>query len=340
MKLPYAISLLLLAALACSSQASPVQWITPTVVPSTSTPPPPTATATATEPPPTATFTAIPVTPTPVAQSTPLTLGMTLRDITYCTMDNIPLKMDIYYPLNGNGNWPVMIYVHGGGWTSGNKMETFGMNDVLALTDAGYLVAAVDYRLAPKFPFPAMIEDVKCAVRYLRAHAAEYSIDAGHIGAWGDSAGGHLVSLLGLADKSAGWDVGEYLDQSSRVQVVVNMFGPTDFVDDSYKTMRGSTAVIFASKPDQAMFALASPITYVSKDDPPFLIIHGDKDTVVDPRQAGILHEALLAAKVPVQLLIVKNADHLFKSVSAPIVPSRDEITQTMIAFLDKYLKP
>ncbi len=341
MKLSYAISVLILVTLACSSQASPLQWITPTPVPPTETPIPPTATitATATVPSPTATFTAIPITSTPVAQSTPLTLGMTMRDITYCTMNNFPLKMDIYYPLSGDGNWPVLIYVHGGGWTSGNKMETFGMSDVRALTNAGYMVAAVEYRLAPKFPFPAMIQDVKCAVRYLRAHAADYSLDPDHIGAWGDSAGGHLVALLALADKTAGWDVGEYLDQSSRVQAVVDMFGPTDMIDPSFKNLTASTATIFASKPDQAMFALASPVTYISKDDPPLLIIHGDKDSVVSLKQSQILFDGLIAVKVPAQLLVVKNAEHLFKPAGAPIEPSRDEITQAMITFFNKYLK-
>jgi acetyl esterase/lipase len=165
--------MLLLAVLACSSPAMPLQWITSTPVPPTSTPVSPTATATATLSPPTPTVTLIPLALTPAAESTLLTMGMVMRDVTYCTMENIPLKLDIHYPLTGNGSWPVAIYAHSGSWMGGSKLDPFGEIDVPALTKAGYMAISVMYRIAPEHPFPAQIEDVKCAVRYLRAHATD-----------------------------------------------------------------------------------------------------------------------------------------------------------------------
>ncbi len=120
-------------------------------------------------------------------------LGATERDITYCTMDGVELKMDIYYPASNESRWPVTMYVHGGGWSKGDKADGAGAIEIPALQSAGFLAAAVNYRLAPKYPFPAMIEDVKCAVRYLRAHADQYNLDPDRIGAWGGSAGGQSV---------------------------------------------------------------------------------------------------------------------------------------------------
>ena len=162
-----------------------------------------------------------PVPPSPTSSPSPTPFGnygKSLIDVTYCSPDGLPQKMDIYFPKSG-GPWPVFLYVHGGGWDKGDKAEGAGWN---YLNDKGYLVVSVNYRLAAyNIKFPAMIEDVKCAVRYLRAHALEYNLNPDRIGALGASAGGHLVALLGTSDKSAGWDVGEYLDQSSRVQAVI-----------------------------------------------------------------------------------------------------------------------
>src|SRR5512140_2368186 len=170
------------------------------------------------------------VTASPSRTSTPSPLpfqqyGETLRDVTYCTPGDRPQKMDLYFPGAG-GPWPVVAYVHGGGWRYGDKSEAGLL--AAGMTARGYLVASINYRLYPAGKFPDMIEDVKCAVRSLRAHAGQYNLDPARIAAVGISAGGHLVALLGTADKSAGWDVGEYLDQSSRVQAVVAMAAPTD----------------------------------------------------------------------------------------------------------------
>jgi len=338
-----ALGVLLLAVLACNSPASPLEWLTPTPIPPTATPVPPTATVTPTLAPPTATVTSIPLARTPNAKATPLTAGMVMREVTYCTMEGIPLKMDIRYPQTGNGPWPVVIYVHSGAWMGGSKLDPFGDVDAPALTAAGYMAVSVMYRLAPEHPFPAQIEDVKCAVRYLRAHAADYNLDPQRIGARGASAGGHLVSLLGLADESAGWDVGEYLDQSSRVQAVVNMFGPADLADDTFIVDLNKEAnILFGfQKPTTEMLRSASPITYIRADAPPFLLIHGDQDSTVKLKQSEIFYAALAAAGVPTELVVVENAEHGFIPVGAePMTPTREQITQIMIEFFDKYLKP
>lgn len=299
---------------------------------------PPTLTATPFAP---STATVTPVLLTPTTAPTPLTVGMVMREVTYCTMAGIPLKMDIHYPQTGYGPWPVVIYVHGGAWMAGNKLDPFGDVDVPALTRAGYMAISVMYRIAPDYPFPAMVEDVKCAVRYLRAHAAEYNLDPDRIAARGASAGGHIVSLLGLADASAGWDVGEYLEYSSRVQAVVDIFGPSDLTDEAFAAdMNRELAAMFGIQtPTREMLRLASPITYIKPGAPPFLILHGDKDSTIKLKQSEDFYRALVAAGVPAELIVVRNGEHGFIPIDAEdTVPARAAITQIMISFFDKYL--
>jgi len=261
-------------------------------------------------------------------------LGTIEKDVTYCTMDGIALKLDIYYP-DSASLWPVTIYVHGGGWSSGDKAKGAGALEIPALQSAGFLVVAINYRLAPENPFPAMIEDAKCAVRYLRTHADEYNLDPNRIGVWGGSAGGHLVNLLGTTDESAGFDVGEYLAQSSRVQAVVDMFGPTDLTVQFEGGYEGASRVFAGFDA-----ALASPVTYVTPDDPPFLLFHGDSDPLVPIEQSRILLAALQAAGVPVELVIVENAGHGFKPEEGKTIsPSRQEIAQRVVEFFEEQLK-
>lgn len=265
-------------------------------------------------------------------------LRPTEPDVTYCVMDGVELKMDIYRPQSGAAPTPALLYVHGGGWTGGDKRS--GIQDIPELLARGYLIAAVNYRLAPRYKFPAMIEDVKCAVRFLRANAERYNINRDKIGAWGGSAGGHLVALLGTADETAGWEVGQYLDQSSRVQAVVDMFGPTDLtVLFEGANPRLMEQVFGTSDRNSETLKRASPVTWVSSDDSPFLILHGERDTLVPVSQSQIFYEKLQAANVPVTLVIVKNAGHGFAPVGGPISPTRQELTQMMGDFFDQYLK-
>ena len=326
---------LLILTLACGSVTPPASEPAPGYATTTLTPfaPPP------------LTQTPLPATETatlPSTPPTPLTMGMNMRDVTYCTMDGIPLKMDILYPFTGYGPWPVVIYVHGGAWIGGSKLDPYGDIDLPALRQAGYMAVSVSYRLAPEYPFPAMIQDIKCAVRYLRAHAAEYNIDPDRIGARGSSAGGHLVSLLGLADESAGWDVGPYLNQSSRVQAVVDTYGPTDLSDPAFFGLfRNAINALFRSRElTDELLASASPLTYISAGDPPFLILHGDRDEVVDLSQSQKLYDALVKAGIPAELIVVQGGGHGFKPLDDYYtIPTRAQITDLMVAFFDQYLK-
>lgn len=272
--------------------------------------------------------------------------GRVLRNVVYCTLGGEALTMDLYFPERADAApWPVTMYIHGGAWSMGDKRGGAGYVEVPALREAGFVVAAVNYRLAPQAHFPAMIEDVKCAVRFLRAHAAGYHLDAAHIGVWGGSAGGHLAALLGTSDASAGWDVGPYLEQSSRVQAVVVMFGPADlpalFAHSTRpQGQRRLLSVFNAASPEDPVLVAASPVTYITPDDPPFLILQGDKDEVVPPEQARRLYERLQQAGVAAQLVMVHNAGHGFKPEGGAISPSREEITRRVVAFFQQVLMP
>lgn len=278
-------------------------------------------------------------TPAPVA-ATPVSVPVsrTDRDVTYCRGGTAGLKMDVYYPAAGARRpAPLAIYVHGGAFIAGDKATGAGSLDIAELVRRGYVVAAINYRLAPADPFPAAIEDVKCAVRHFRANAATYGIDADRIGAWGGSAGGNLVSLLGVTDASANLEGdGGYRGVSSRVQAVVDFFGPSDIRATAARPLlggyipEGERAVELAEK--------ASPVTFVSRDDPPFLILHGENDAVVPLVQSQLLYDALTRAGVTCQLVVVKNAGHGFAPSGGPISPTRVEITRMVADFFDRYL--
>jgi acetyl esterase/lipase len=269
-------------------------------------------------------------------------LGSTEKDITYCRMDGISLKLDVYYPAQSSSEpWPAVIYVHGGAWQKGDKSEGAGFRSMAGLRSAGFIVFAINYRLAPQYPFPAQIEDVKCAVRYLRAYADQYHIDPENIGVWGGSAGGHLVALLGTSNGVSEWEAGEYLDQSSDVQAVVDMFGPADlsieFDSSNFQTARD---VFDATSPDDPRLAIASPVTYIDAGDPPFLILHGNQDAVVPLEQSQILLQKLQSAGVQSQLIVVQGAGHGFsKAGTQPISPSLIEINQQIIDFFIRQLQ-
>lgn len=259
--------------------------------------------------------------------------GATIQNITYCTMQGEPQEMDVYLPTSG-GPWPVLVYVHGGSWMTGDKAEA-GMF-VGGMTTQGYAVVSLNYRLYPAARFPQMIEDVKCAIRSLRAHAREFNLDADHIAALGVSAGGHLVSLLGTTDPSAGWDVGEYLEFSSRVQAVIALAPATDLTQ---QFLSPETQAQLLQGFGTANILTASPITHVGPGDPPFLLIHGDRDPLLPVQQSQAMYEKLIAAGVPAQLVIVKNGDHSLTAADGSASPNLFEIHMIISEFLAKYLK-
>lgn len=272
-----------------------------------------------------------------------------LQTVTYCSPDNIPQRMDIYTPANANANtttpMPLVEVVHGGGWTGGSKATINSITPVpevptamLGLLAKGFIVTSIDYRLAPQYKFPDNIEDVKCSIRYLRAHAAQYHIDPNHIGLMGPSAGGHLVSLAGLAGPDAGWDIGEYTDQSSAAQAVVDMFGP-EYIGSGIGDPAISDPAIFGS--GSQAFQSASPPTYIASTpntDPPFLILQGDKDGTVPPIHSLRFYNALLTDGQTAILQMVQNSGHGFAPMGGAIIPSAGQISTMIVNFFLKYL--
>jgi acetyl esterase/lipase len=222
----------------------------------------------------------------------------------------------------------------------GDKMGGAGMAFKDSLLSAGYAFASINYRLAPKYVFPAQIEDVKCAVRFFRAHAAVLALDPDRIAALGGSAGGHLVALLGLTSGEDLWeDAGQYLSVSSEVAAVVDLFGPTDLSPLAEPVYRDMYADVFgqAVESDADMWRF-SPLAYVSPEAPPFLILHGDADPVVFLHHSERLYQALMAVDVPAELVVVEGGGHSTDLFRAGASPNLEAITEMLLAFLQEHL--
>jgi acetyl esterase/lipase len=234
---------------------------------------------------------------------------------------------------------PVAMYVHGGGWHGGDKAVGADMVDLPELVRRGYAVASVNYRHAPRYRFPAQIEDVKCAIRFLRAQAAVFNLDSDRMGAWGASAGGHLVALAALTPGDAGLEGdGEPAAQSSRLDAVVLLYAPADLAaDDLPPRTFDIIRRVFGDRP--ADLARGSPVTYVHEAAPPFLLLHGDSDASVPLSQSQRLYERLVRAGVPARLVIVRNAGHVFEPVDGPIAPDRAAITRMIGDFFDRTVR-
>ncbi len=262
--------------------------------------------------------------------------------VTYCTVGGIALTMNVWLPQAGTAPHPLAVMVHGGGWEHGDAGPSDRLSPVESgLVGQGFVVASVNYRLAPQYPWPAQVEDVKCAIRYLRATAAIYGIDPTRIGAWGGSAGGHLVSMLGTAGPSAGYDVGQYLDQSSAVQAVVDEWGPADLSAPGWgPAATGVITQVFGAAPGQPSSVLraASPVTYVAAGDPPFLIVQGEADSTVPASQSQEFAAALQSAGVPETLVLVRNAGHGLEPAGGVPTPSLSQVNQMIVDFFIKQL--
>jgi acetyl esterase/lipase len=235
--------------------------------------------------------------------------------------------LDLYLPASGT-NWPLIVWIHGGGWTEGSKANPPG----LGFLRHGFALASINYRFSQDAIFPAQLLDCKAAVRWLRAHAPTYGIDPGRIGVWGASAGGHLVALLGTTGGVKEFDTGENLGVSSRVQAVCDWFGPTDFTGFPGPDKPDSPVARLIGGPvsknlEQAQ--RANPIHYISKDDPPFLIMHGDKDPVVPLAQSQLLVDALQKAGVPATFHVVPGGGH-----GGPEFRTREEVDRLFVFFL------
>jgi acetyl esterase/lipase len=236
--------------------------------------------------------------------------------------------MDLHRPAM-DGAVPVIVFVHGGAFVSGTRHVGFFVDTLLpALVARGFAVAAIEYRLAPQYPWPAQIEDVKCAVRFLRGTGPELGLDTTRIGAWGESAGGHLAAMLATP---SGFEAGPYLDRSSRVQAVLDVNGPaaldaSDWPASSVEWLHE----VFGSDPER--LRAASPVTYVAQDAPPFLLVHGDRDEIVPYTQSLALARRLRLVGTNVTMLSVEGAAHDLRPGHA-MRPPHPEIVSIAVDF-------
>lgn len=265
--------------------------------------------------------------------------------VTYAMVGDVRLQLDVAYPKDGPGPYPGLVLIHGGGWQGGNRHAYRSKMEEAARR--GYVAATVSYRLTqadpqtgqPREPFPAQIHDCKSAIRWLKAHAADFGLDPNRMGVMGASAGGHLSLLVGLTSPADGLegDLG-HPDQSSRVQAVVNIFGPTDLpvIYKSTPAVVGMLKALCNGTPETAAerYQQASPVTYVTNDDPPILTLHGDADQLVPLEQARILDEVLKKAGVPHELKVLAGQGHGFQGEAGV------EADKSAWEFLDKQLKP
>ena len=240
-----------------------------------------------------------------------------LRDIVYARAPEQELKLDLYLPANRPEKpLPLIVWIHGGAWRAGSKDR----NPAARFVAGGYVSASIAYRLSQTAVFPAQIHDCKAAIRWLRAHAGKYGIDPRRVAVWGSSAGGHLVALLGTSGgvEELEGNLG-HPEQSSRVQAVVDYFGPTTFtaMDAAGSTMvhddpQSPESMLIGGpiqeRPD--LVRRADPIAYVTADDPPFLIVHGDNDLTVPYNQSELLAEALAEGGVEHIFHTVKGGAH------------------------------
>lgn len=238
-----------------------------------------------------------------------------LKDIEYARVDGLPLRLDLYQAKAQHA--PLIVWVHGGAWRAGSKEDM----PLSALVDSGYAVASVDYRLSPVAPFPAQVHDIKAAIRFLRAKAADYSFDPARIAIAGASAGGHLAALVGVTNghKDLEGSIGSHLEQSSDVRAVISLFGASDLTTilaqskpKGLKMRIPALQLLLGGQPNEkpALARLASPVAHVDAHDPPLLLVHGDADPQMPPEQSHALAAAYNAVGAQVQLVIIPGAEH------------------------------
>lgn len=258
-----------------------------------------------------------------------------IRDIVHSTVGEQKVMLDLYRPKEIKTKLPVVVWIHGGGWKNGSKDRC----PAAWLATKGFAVISADYRLTHQAQWPAQIDDCRAAVRWARKNAENYSLNSEKIGAWGSSAGGHLVALMGTLDAPAGEKT------SSRVQAVCDWFGPSDLLTMPPNTLSAKRTEADIAKSNGAkllgatvrevpeLAKQASAIYQVSADDPPFLIMHGEKDPGVPLSQSKRLNEKLVSVGVDSTLAIVKGAGHGGKEFQAP------EVKQTVLDFFVRTLQ-
>lgn len=250
--------------------------------------------------------------------------------------------LDIYLPPNAKKDLPLVVWIHGGAWMLNNKYAdmSYMKNTVRSFIDSGYALASINYRYSTDSVFPAQIRDCNEAFEFLYDHASKYNIDKNKIGVIGFSAGGHLASLLALSNNNHIKNF-ETVPVHFKIKLALDFYGPADFImlannpDTSINNLRNPVSILLGALPvDRPDIAkLASPVTYIDKDDPPFLIVQGEKDESVPNTQSKILHSWLTLNGVKNDLIIVPNAPHYGEMFDA------DYIRKEMFEYLRTYLK-
>ena len=259
------------------------------------------------------------------------------KEIEYSNPDDQHLQLNMARPKTGDGPFPAVVCIHGGGFRAGHRD---GYNSLcLKLAEHGYVAVTVSYRLAPKYQFPAAVHDTKAAVRWLRARAKEYKIDPARIGTTGGSAGGYLAQFLGVTANVPMFEGdGGNPGVSSHVACVVNVYGPSDFTKSYGKSVDAAEVLplFLGGNLDTAwhQHIISSPLYWVTPNAAPTLCIHGTEDKYVAHEQAVWLIDKLKAADVEAELLTLPGAGHGFKADDAV------KSDQALLAFFDKRLKP
>jgi acetyl esterase/lipase len=258
------------------------------------------------------------------------------KGIEFTNPDDQHLKLDLARPEKGDGPFPAVLCIHGGGFRAGTRDGYDGL--IKQLAARGYVAITVDYRLAPKYPFPAAIHDVKAAVRWLRANAAKYHINPERIGVTGGSAGGHLALYLGVTGGVKELEgEGGNPTLSSKVNCVVNFYGPSDLTKSYGKSVDAAEVLpLFLGgnvEKERPKHITASPLYWVTPQAPPTLCVHGTKDNYVAYEQSIWMVDRLLAAGVDAELVTLQGAGHGFGGEQAKQAES------ALFAFFDKYLK-
>lgn len=256
--------------------------------------------------------------------------------IEYSNPDNQHLRLDLARPATGDGPFPAVLCIHGGGFRAGTREGYDGL--CIRLAEKGYVAATITYRLAPKYPFPAAIDDCKAAVRWLRANAAKYHIDPNRIGVTGGSAGGHLAQFLGVTGDVKEFEgQGGNPEQSSKVSCVVNLYGPSDFTKSYGKSVDAAEVLpLFLGgnlEKARPLHIRSSPLYWVTPNAAPTLCIHGTDDKYVAHEQAVWLIDKLKAANVEAELLTLEGAGHGFKGKDA------ETADKALFGFFEKHLK-
>ncbi len=290
------------------------------------------------------------VVPCDTARAAPAATTRARRDVPYATDGRDTLRLDLELP-TGAGPHPLVVLLHGGGWEGGHRSAMQG--EMRALAARGYAAATVSYRLTAgsRDVFPAAVQDVRCAVRWLRANAPTLDVDGARIGALGFSAGAHLASMLGVAAAQptldhaaagggAGWRCLAPGSGAPAVQAVVSVAGPQDLrVNGPYTQEQARLVTNFLGAfPGDApeLAALASPIVHVGPGAAPFLLVHGTRDELVPIAHARRMREALHAAGVAATLLEERGLGHAFPALDGRERPS---VGCTTLAFLDRWLR-